>query len=130
MDEDKTIKELSTNEKKVLLTLKKLNGQASPDDILRSGDFNKEVEVMNASSWLKSKNLVNIEDHIKTVYNLGKEGKQFLDKGFPEKIALKLIDKNGGKISLEDLSKVLSKPDIPVAIGWLKKKKWSILFQK
>jgi phenylalanyl-tRNA synthetase alpha chain len=127
MDENKILKELSTNEKKVLLTLNKLNGQASPKNIFQSGDFNKEVEVMNASSWLQSKRLVKIEDHIKTVYNLGKEGKQFLEKGFPEKIALNLINENGGKISLSELSKVLPKPDIPVAIGWLKKKNWATI---
>jgi hypothetical protein len=59
MDLDKTIKELSQNEKKVLLTLQKLNGKASPEEILKNGDFNQEVEVMNASlgcnqrRWLK-----------------------------------------------------------------------------
>jgi len=122
MDLDKTIKELSQNEKKVLLTLKKLNGKASPDDIIKKGNFNKEVEVMNSSSWLKSKSLIRIEDNIKTVYSLGKEGKQFLKKGFPEKRALDLIFKNGGKASLKDLSSVLDKKEIPVAIGWLKRK--------
>ena len=35
MNLDKTIKELSQNEKKVLLTLEKLNGSASPDDVLK-----------------------------------------------------------------------------------------------
>ena len=127
MDENKILKELSTNEKKVLLTLNKLNGQATPDNILRSGEFNREVEVMNASSWLQSKKLVKIEDHIKTVYNLGKEGMQFLEKGFPEKIALNFINEKGGKVSLSELSKVLPKPDIPVAIGWLKKKNWAAI---
>ena len=127
MDLDKTIKELSQNEKKVLLTLQKLKGQASPEEILKKGNFNKEVEVMNASSWLQSKKLVKIEDHIKTVYFLGKEGRQFLEKGFPEKIALKLLNEKRGKIGLKALSNVLSKPDIPVAIGWLKKKKWATI---
>ena len=91
MNLDKTIKELSQNEKKVLLTLKKLNGQASPESILKSGDFTQLVEVMNASSWLRSKKLVEIKDHINTVYALGKEGKEYLKKGLPEKRALKLI---------------------------------------
>ncbi len=127
MDLDKTIKELSQNEKKVILTLQKLKGQASPEEILKKGNFNKEVEVMNASSWLQSKKLVKIEDHIKTVYFLGKEGRQFLEKGFPEKIALKLLNEKRGKIGLKELSNVLSKPDIPVAIGWLKKKNWAII---
>ena len=125
MDLDKTIKELSHNEKKVLLTLKKLKGKASPEDILKNGDFQQEVEVMNASSWLQSKKLVKVEEHIKTVYSLGKEGKQFLAKGLPEKRALKIINDKKGKASLRDLSSVLEKKEAPVAIGWLKKKGWA-----
>jgi phenylalanyl-tRNA synthetase alpha chain len=125
MDINKTIKELSQNEKKVLLTLKKLKGKASPEEILNNGEFNQEVEVMNASSWLQSKKLVKIEDHIKTVYSLGKEGKQFLEKGFPEKRSLKIISDKGGKASLKDLSNVLNKNEIPIAIGWLKRKGWA-----
>jgi len=125
MDIDRTIKELSQNEKKVLLTLKKLKGRASPEDILKNGDFHQEVEVMNASSWLQSKKLVKVEEHIKTVYSLGKEGKQFLKKGLPEKRALQLISNKNGKASLKDLSSVLEKNEVPVAIGWLKKKGWA-----
>lgn len=125
MNLDKTIKELSQNEIKVLLTLKKLKDEASPANIFKNGDFNQEVEVMNASSWLQSKNLVKIEDHIKTVYCLGKEGKEFLEQGFPEKRALKFISDKGGKITLSDLSKGLEKEEIPVAIGWLKRNDWA-----
>ncbi|KYK29065.1 phenylalanine--tRNA ligase subunit alpha [Thermoplasmatales archaeon SG8-52-1] len=125
MDIEKTIKELSQNEKKVLLTLKKLKGEGSPQKILKEGDLNSEVEVMNAASWLQSKRLVEIKDHINIVYSLGKEGKEFLKNGFPEKIAITLISKKGGKASLNELSNVLNKQDIPVAIGWLKKKDWA-----
>ena len=124
MDINKTIKELSHNEKKVLLTLKKLNGKASPEKIFKNGDFKQDVEVMNASSWLKSKKLIDIEDHIKIVYSLGKEGKQFLKNGFPEKRALKLISNKGGKASLKDFSTILDKQEIPIAIGWLKRRNW------
>ena len=125
MDIDKAIEELSQNEKKVLMSLKKLNGKASPDDILKNGDFQQEVEVMNASSWLQSKKLVKVEEHIKTVYSLGKEGKQFLQNGFPEKRALQLISNKSGKASLRDLSAILEKHEVPVAIGWLKRKGWA-----
>ena len=127
MDINKTIKELSQNEKKVLLTLNKLKGKASPEDILKNGDFNQEVEVMNASSWLQSKKLIKIEDHIKTVYSIGKEGKLFLKNGFPEKKALELILKKGGKANLRDFSTILKKQDIPIAIGWLKRKGWATI---
>lgn len=125
MDLDKTIKELSINEKKVLLTLHKLNGKASPYEILKNGDFAKDVEIMNSSSWLQSKNLVEIKDDIKTVYSLGKEGTQYIEKGLPEKRALKFIFDKGGKASLKDLSQVLDSNEIPVAVGWLKKNNWA-----
>ena len=127
MNIDKAIEELSQNEKKVLLTLKKLNGKASPQDILKNGDFQQEVEVMNASSWLQSKKLIKVEEHIKTVYTLGKEGKLFLNKGLPEKRALQLISDKKGKASLSDVSSVLERTEIPVAIGWLKRKGWATI---
>ena len=127
MDLSKTIKELSYNEKKVLLTLNKLKGKASPEDILGAGDFTQEVEVMNASSWLQSKKLVKIEGHINTVYSLGKEGRQYVENGLPERRALVSISKNGGKSSLKEISTVLEKQEIPVAIGWLKRKKWATI---
>ncbi len=55
MDVDKTIKELSLNEKKVLLALKKLHGKGSPEDIFKNGQFSQDVEVSNAASWLAIK---------------------------------------------------------------------------
>ena len=125
MDIDKTIKELSQNEKKVLLALKKLKGKASPEDIMKSGNFDQDVEVMNASSWLRSKKLVTVEERIKTTYSLGKEGDYFLEKGLPEKRALEIISKKGGDAPLKDLSENLEKNEIPVAIGWLKKNGWA-----
>jgi len=127
MDVDKTLKELSQNEKKVLLTLKKLKGKASPEAILKHGDFDQEVEVINASSWLQSKKLVTIEERITTVYSLGKEGKHFLEKGFPEKRALHILSKKRGKASLNALSEKLDKKEIPIAVGWLKKNGWATI---
>ncbi len=127
MDIGKTVKELSQNEKKVLLSLKKLHGTGSPEEIFNNGDFDQEVEVAHAASWLQSKKLVTIEDHISTVYSLGKEGKHFLEKGLPEKRALKAIFEKKGSISLKDLSGFLEKNESPIAIGWLKKKGWATI---
>jgi phenylalanyl-tRNA synthetase alpha chain len=127
MNIDRIIKELSQNEKKVLLALKKLHGTGSPEDIFKTGDFDQDVEVANAASWLQSKKLVTIEDHVTTVYSLGKEGKRFLEKGFPEKQALKVLSKRNGILSLKDLSGVLEKNEVPIAIGWLKKNGWATI---
>jgi phenylalanyl-tRNA synthetase alpha chain len=127
MDTDKIIKELSQNEKKVLLALKKLNGKGSPEDIFKTGGFTQDVEIANASSWLQSKKLVTVDNHIKTVYSLGKEGKRFVEKGLPEKRALKLLAEKKGTLTLKDLSGVLEPDEIPVAIGWLKTNGWATL---
>jgi phenylalanyl-tRNA synthetase alpha chain len=124
MDIDKTIKELSLNEKKVLLTLKKLHGKGSPEDIFKNGQFSQAVEVSNAASWLQSKKLVTIDNYIKTIYSLGKEGKRFVEKGLPEKRALKLISERNGTINIKDLSAVLDSDEISVAIGWLITNGW------
>ena len=106
---DKIIDELSINEKKVLLALDKLSGSASPKTIMDTGDFHKQVEVMNAASWLQSKKLVKVEETIQTVFELGKEGKLYVKKGLPEKRAIKHIVEKGGQCSIGDLSEVLEK---------------------
>jgi len=127
MDTDKIIKELSQNEKKVLLALKKLSGRGSPVDIFNTGGFTQDVEIANAASWLQSKKLVTVDNHMKTVYSLGKEGKRFVEKGLPERRALKLLAEKQGAISLKDLFAVLESDEIPVAIGWLKTNGWVTL---
>lgn len=122
---DKIKKELSQNEKKILLTLDKLEGKASPDTIFKKGNFEQKVEVMNAASWLQSKKLATLKEKVKTVYKLGKEGKNFLEKGFPEKRVLKLLTDKKGKVTFKELVETLDKTEISIAIGWLKKKNWA-----
>ncbi len=127
MDLEKTLKELSQHEKKVLLTLKQLKGKASPADIFSAGNFNQEVEVMNAASWLQSKKLVTVEEHLKTTYSLGKEGEIYVEKGLPEKRALKVIHNKKGKATLRELSSILDNEEVPIAIGWLKRNGWATI---
>ncbi len=127
MDTDKIIKELSQTEKKVLLALKKLHGKGSPEEIFNTGGFGQDVEIANAASWLQSKKLVTVDNHIKTVYSLGKEGKRFVEKGLPERRALTFLEQHKGVLTLKDLSAVLDSDEIPVAIGWLKTNGWVTL---
>ncbi len=127
MDIDKTIRELSHLEKKVLLALQKQKNQATPKELLANGEFSQEVEVMNAASWLQSKKLVTIEQHCTTLYSLGKEGKRFLEKGFPEKRALAIIHQKNGTVSLTELKQHLEPDEIPIAIGWLKQNGWATI---
>ena len=130
MDTDKVIKELSQNEKKVLLTLDALGGSADPKEVFQKGDFSHEVEVMNASSWLQSKKLVNLEEHIETVYALDKEGELYVQEGLPERKALEYIVSQEGSALISQLRALLPPPQIPIAIGWLKQKGWATIEKK
>ncbi|MFH1101568.1 MAG: phenylalanine--tRNA ligase subunit alpha [Methanobacteriota archaeon] len=127
MDTEKIIAELSINEKKVLLALKKLKGRATPDQIRVTERFHQNVEIMNAASWLQSKKLVSIEEDITIVYSLGKEGKRYIEQGLPERRALQILSKQNGTASIKDLSKTLQPTEIPIAIGWLKTKNWATI---
>lgn len=114
--------ELSQNEKKVLLTLSKI-GNATPEEIVKAGNFKQLVEVMNASSWLQAKDLVKISEKITTYYRLGKEGIEYLIKGLPEQRILSKLKEKNGKISMKELfsSKDLTKNEISIGIGYIKK---------
>lgn len=114
--------ELSQNEKKVLLSLEKI-GDATPEEIVESGDFKQLVEVMNASSWLQAKELVTISENITTYYRLGSEGIEYLVKGLPEQRILNKIKENNGSIPMKELfmSKDLTKNEITIGIGYIKK---------
>lgn len=127
MNLDKIILELSKNEKRVLLSLQQLQGSGSPDDVMQAGSFSQQVEVMNAASWLQSKKLATVTEHVKTVYALDEEGEYFLDHGLPEKRAVQWLQAHGKKATLNDVSSVLKPYEIPIAVGWMKKKGWVTL---
>ena len=116
--------ELSHLEKKTLLALGELEGKASPEDIVKEGGFEKEVEVMNAVSWLSSKDLVEVDEEVTHYYSLAK--KSLAKKDLPERKILKYLDKVGGSAPISQVqeeSGVGKKTGI--ALGHLKDKRWA-----
>ncbi|QLH75203.1 MAG: phenylalanine--tRNA ligase subunit alpha [Methanomassiliicoccales archaeon] len=120
MNASQLLEGLSFTERKVLLTLNQLNGSATPERIYEVGAFQHTAEVMNASSWLQSKGLIEVMESAKKWYSL--RSKEVLEKGLPERRALQLIAKNGGRATVPQLEEGLGKPDASLAIGWLKRK--------
>ncbi len=118
--------ELSHVEKRVLLALGEEGGDATPEDLLEGGyGFDAIVEVMNGANWLQSKGLINIDEHLTTYLRLGNEGEEVLDRGLPERRALDaLVEAPGGRLNVGELaaSGAVDGPEVPIAIGWLKRK--------
>jgi phenylalanyl-tRNA synthetase alpha chain len=123
---EEILEELSYLERKVLLALQDLR-TATPEQIRKEGKFKELVEVMNASSWLRSKNLVTIEEKPIKRYTLAK--KKWATKNLPERRALKLLRKRHGVLTLDELEKSgkVTENEVPIAIGWMKKKGWATL---
>ena len=117
--------ELSHLEKKTLLALEELNGEGSPEEIAEVGDFDEKVKVMNAVSWLKSKDMVEVFEDITHYYSLAK--KSLAKRDLPERKALKFLDKKGGECSVKELQEEsdLNKNKVGIALGWLKDKNWA-----
>jgi len=115
--------ELSQNEVRVLLALKE-SGHGSLEQVMKKGGFSKQVEVMNAASWLASKGLIELEESKTKMISLAQH--KFGQKDLPERRAIKILKKNDGLISVDEL-KAHPKMggQLNIAMGWLKKKGWA-----
>ncbi len=111
---------LSYPERKVLLTLEGLDGGASPERVFEAGHFQQLVEVMNASSWLQSKGLIEIKESAQKYFSL--RSRNILDQGLPERKALQFIGSKDGRSTISELEQGIGKSDASLAIGWLKRK--------
>lgn len=114
------IESLSYNEKKLLLALDEVGGSTTPEEMIGSGKFDLEVEVMGAASWLSTKELVTITEEQTKYYALA--DREVLLKGLPERKALRAIHEAGGQMQMADLAKALPEGEDRIAIGWLKRK--------
>lgn len=111
---------LSYNERRLLVALDSFDGKASPADLIKAGRFELEVEIMGAASWLESKGLVKITEKVQKFYEIS--DKSIIEKGLPERRALNIIDRSGGKIDMNALSEEMPGGEDKIAVGWLKRK--------
>jgi phenylalanyl-tRNA synthetase alpha chain len=123
-DPRRIMDELSLSEKKLLLALSDERSLRA-EKALRKGGFSKEVELMNAASWLRTKGLLEIEEEVRVLVNLGH--RSYAANGLPERIVLSLLDKAGGAASLGELesSGKVTKAEIGISIGHLNRKRWA-----
>lgn len=108
---------LSENEIKILEYLKKVK-EATEDNI--SKELNIPVDtVFSLSQLLKEKGFVVVEEERITKYEITKEGKERLEKGFPEELLINTLA--GKETRIQDIKNVLGK-DFEIALGWAKRK--------
>jgi phenylalanyl-tRNA synthetase alpha chain len=120
--------ELREHEQKTILALKKLKGKASLEQIVKESGL-PDSAIMRAALMLKEKKLIKIEEEKRTVATLTSEGLSYAREGLPERRILNTIYSFGEKAKIAQISEKagISAEAIPLALGWLIKKKWAIL---
>jgi len=136
------IAELSTIEKYILKAFERLIEDKkkanvdylfSEDEIFEASGLASKEQLRSGLNFLVSRGIVKVREKVVKVYSLGKEGQLIAEKGLPEKRAIGAI-KNSNKevVELNWLleNDILAKNEIPIAIGWLKRKKLVEIFKK
>ncbi|MCJ7424844.1 phenylalanine--tRNA ligase subunit alpha [Candidatus Bathyarchaeota archaeon] len=123
--------ELREHEQKTLLGLERIGGKASIDQMVRELN-SPDATVMRAALVLHEKGLVEISEKRQTIVELNGEGKTYAKKGLPERRMATALKDLGGKANLEKIVERadIEKQFIPIALGWIQRKKWGSLDSK
>ena len=119
---------LRENEQKTLKVLGESGGKASVDQIVNLASL-AHAAVMRAALSLSEKGLVKISEEKKVYVKATREGESYANLGMPERRLLKALLSLGGEASLEETAKKanIDKKLLPIALGWLHRKKWAKL---
>ncbi|MCD6243357.1 phenylalanine--tRNA ligase subunit alpha, partial [Candidatus Bathyarchaeota archaeon] len=119
---------LRKNEQKTLKVLGESGGKASVDQIVNLASL-AHAAVMRAALSLSEKGLVKISEEKKVYVKATTEGESYANLGMPERRLLKALLSLGGEASLEETTKKanIDKKLLPIALGWLHRKKWAKL---
>lgn len=119
-----TAAELTATEKRVLLALKEEKKECDQRSLSEKTDINEDA-VMQTAFMLAQKGLCEIKEEKKVYYRLTEEGREYAEKGLPERRALDfLIDEK--EATVEELRNAFG-ARVNIAINWLLKKNWAMI---
>lgn len=116
------MKPLHALERKLLLSLIKNHGGLL-EDIASRANMNID-QARRAVEWLRSKNMINVEEKIHHKIEILDEGKKAVEKGLPERRLIEILKRLNGEAKLDELSKAFdSTPqEFSAAFGHAKSK--------
>jgi phenylalanyl-tRNA synthetase alpha chain len=123
--------ELREHERKTLLALQRLNGKASIEQIMNQSGLSDSA-VMRAVITLQEKKMVRTSEKKQTIVKLTEEGRTYVKIGLPERRLMIALEKLNGKATLGKVVEKagLDKQFVPIALGWIQRKKWATLDSK
>jgi phenylalanyl-tRNA synthetase alpha chain len=120
--------ELREHERKMLITLQKLGGKASVEQLIEASGL-PDAAVMRAALTLQEKKIIQTTEKKQTLAKLTREGGNYAKNELPERRLIAALKKLGGKASLGEVTGKagLEKQFVPIALGWVQRKKWAVL---
>jgi phenylalanyl-tRNA synthetase alpha chain len=122
---------LHTLEKKILRVLAK-EGKLRIEDVARLAGI-EEDQARRAAEWLKTKGLVNVKEKVRVFVTLGKEGREVIKKGLPERRLVEIINFKGKRAKVLEVTDLFSKEEFSAALGrarqlgWVKAEKGELI---
>ncbi len=118
--------ELRAHERKILVTLEKLGGKGSVEELTCETKLTDSA-VMRSALTLKEKALAGIHAQPQTIVKLTAEGKTYAQNGLPERRLLNVVVSLGGKAKIDEAAAKagLLKQFVQIALGWTQRKKWA-----
>ena len=123
-DISKIIEELPFYEKLLLKDLEE-NENIPPEEVAKKDNINIK-SVMSAAGSLAAKDIITVNKNTEEKVKLSKAGKEFAEKGLPERRVLNVLAYEK-EIPMKDLAKKcgLDKKESVIALGWLNRKGWA-----
>ena len=125
---EKSLVELREKEYETLLTIERLGGKASVEQITNESGL-PDATITRAALVLQEKKLVKILEKKQTIIRLNEEGTTYAEKRLPERRTLEVLYRSGCELPISDISQQADIPPgaIPVTLGWLKRKNWATI---
>ncbi len=113
-----------------MLALEKLEGKASVEQIVQVSGL-AHAAVMRGMLSLTENKLIITHEQKQTLISLTEEGSYHARNGLPERRLINSLTKFGGQASVNSViaESGLEKNFVPVALGWLNRKRWATIKQ-
>jgi phenylalanyl-tRNA synthetase alpha chain len=131
LTKEKTMVELREHERKTLSALTRLGGRASVEQLVNESGLT-DAGIMRAALVLQDRGIAKIHPEKQTVLKLNDEGKLHAKKGLPERRLAAALENLGTKARLDRAFEdaALERQFVPIALGWIQRKKWATLDTK
>jgi phenylalanyl-tRNA synthetase alpha chain len=122
---------LKEHERTTLLALERLGGKASTQQLVEATKL-PDATLMRATLTLQEKHLVQTSEKKQAFAKLTEEGRLYAKIGLPERRLMNASKKLGEEAALEEIVEKagLEKQFIPIALGWVQRKKWATFNSK